>query len=183
MLCLECTKLRAWPTGIPEMSGLRYLYLYCTRMQDQNLAALQHIPHVSPVFDKFSTFVLTSGSWRSLEIWEEAGFHIRFFNVDAFVRGTERFLVECPSQEAEGMYRMLRAACMRQGVACHGCEHLEGYPERTRVARLSNVELCRAPADEDVTEAEEFLSWTDHDPLIRSNNFWPERAAFPEVCR
>ena len=91
MLCLRCMDMRAWPVGIQEASGLQYLSLHCKRMKDQDLADLWHIPHVCLKFDKYSTFLLTRGSWRSLEICGDAGFHIRFSDAKEFVRDTERF--------------------------------------------------------------------------------------------
>ena len=105
------------------MSGLQLLELQCTGLHHQDLAALQRIPHVCLGFTEYTTLLLTSGSWRSLVIRGKAGFNVDFSDVDAFVRGTERFLFKCPSQEAGGLYRILRAACVRQRVACHKCEH------------------------------------------------------------
>ena len=117
-------------------------------MQDQDLAALQRIPHVCLGFAEFSTLLLTRGSWQSLQIRGEAGFSVEFYNAGRIVRSTERFLFECTSQEAGAMYRVLRAACTRQEVACHECEHPQGFsrsPGGVRVASLSNVKLCRNP--------------------------------------
>ena len=128
MLSLICMDLQEWPTGIHEMSGLRYLDLYCTKLDNQDLAALQHIPHVKLGFEEFSTFLLTSRSWQSLEIWGNDGFSVEFHSPDAFVRGTKRFLFECPSQQAGEMFSVLHAACLREDVACHKCEHTRGYP-------------------------------------------------------
>ena len=171
MLHLKRMKMRSWPAGLQSMSGLRYLYLHCTRMRDQDLAALQNIPHVSLEFHKFSTFLWTRGSWQSLEIWgRDRGFSIRFSNIDAFVRGTELFSFVCSSQKAGEMYSDVRAACMRQGVACHECEHTEGYPKKVKVARLRNTKLCRVP---DI--------FSSHDGLIHMDEMWPSRAAYPEL--
>ena len=73
MLQLRCMQLHAWPVDVQEMSGLRYLSLHIERVQDQDLAVLQHIPHVRLVFGKFSTFLLTSESWQSLQVWGMLG--------------------------------------------------------------------------------------------------------------
>ena len=174
MLHLVCMKLRAWPAGIGEMSGLQYLYLACKRMQSQDLAVLQHIPHVSLSVARLNTFLLTSGSWESLQLLGYPGFSINFANADAFVRGTKRFLFLCSSQEAEGMYALLRAACMRQWVACYECAH--SYSNH-QIARFSNLKLCR----EHGTAIPSF----SHERLISysTNDFWPDSAVYPELYR
>ena len=93
------------------MSDLQYFSVYGKlQMQDQDLAALQQIPHVDLHFTEYSTFLLTSGSRQSLQISGKAGFNVGFSNVDASVRGTERFLFECRSQEAGEMYAALQHA-------------------------------------------------------------------------
>lgn len=162
MLHLKCMKMRSWPTGIQDLSGLQYLYFKCKRMRDQDLAALQQIPHVSVEFEEFSTFLLTTGAWQTLEIWGyKQGFSISFSNVDAFVRGTKQFLFACSSQEAGELYRDVRAACMRQGVTSHECESTVGHREKVAVAWLSNVELCSS--------------------LIPKDDIWPSRATYPEL--
>ena len=130
------------------MLGLHYLELQCKSMHDQDLAALQHIPHVSLELFDFSSFLLTSGSWESLQISGYGDFSVNFSNADAFVRGTKRFLFECSSShEAEEMYGLLRAACMRQWVACHECERTDEYPDKIKVAYLINMKLCRGPQE------------------------------------
>ena len=141
MLYLRCVKLKAWPKGVPRMSGLQFLKLHCTRMQDQDLAALQHIPHLCLGFTKFSTFRVTSGSWQSFQISREGGFGISFSNVDEFVRGTGRFSFECTGKGTTEMYRVLHAACMRQGLGYYECEHhkkRQGHPDSIIVASLNN---------------------------------------------
>ena len=173
MLSLVCMKLQAWPTGIQEMSGLRSLNLHCTRMQDQDLAALQQIPHVALRFKEFSTLQLSIGSWQSLQIRGEGGFNVSFFNADIFVRGTDRFLFVCPSQKAGDMCRVLRAACARQGVTCHECEHLQvqkGHPDSVSIARISNVKLCKQPGP---MEYEQLIPLDGH--------MWPHRDLYPEL--
>lgn len=167
MLLLMCMDLQEWPTGIQETSGLQFLDLYCTDLEDQDLAALQHISHVKLAFQEFSTFLLTGGSWQSLQISGEAGFTVNFFTPDAFVRGTERFLFKSPSEQAGDLFDVLRAACMRQGVACHEFEHAPGYPDGIKYARLSNVKLCRGP--------------DNRDSLLELDEYWPSRANFPEL--
>ena len=170
MLQLDCMELRAWPAGIQQMSGLRCLKLSCERMRDQDLAALQHIPHVSLVVEEFSTFLLIRGSWQNLQISGAAGFKVDFSHADAFVRGTKRFLFVCSSQETKGMYDLLRAACMRQRVACHACDCKRG---KSHVARLGNVRVCRT--------AETGVDC--HLQLIRidENGIWPNAAVYPEL--
>ena len=170
MLDLECNELRAWPAGISTMSELHYLQLRCIRLQGQDLATLQHIPHVSLEFSDFTALVLTSGSWHSLRIMGEKGFNVNFSNADAYVRGTKRFLFECPSQNAGEMYKGLRAAYVRQWVACYECEHVTvkyvqtKYVEKPKVAYLSNVKLCKAPQQ---TEAS---TWEAHESLIDTDD-------------
>ena len=176
MLHLVHMKLQAWPAGIAEMPGLRFLELHCTKMQGQDLAALQHIPHVCLGFAEFSTLLLTSGSWQSLQVRGEAGFSVDFYNVGAFVRGTERFLFECASQEAGPMYRVLRAACRRQGVACHECEHPRGSLGGISIASLSDVKLCRKSESVYASEHRRLVHDTD-------DYYWPSKAAYPELYR
>ena len=154
MLYLVDFELQAWPAGLEEMSALQNLELYCTSMQEQDLAALQHIPHVFLQFLEYSTLLLTdvtsSGSLQSLKVSGKVGFNVRFSDIDAFVKGTQ-FIFKSAGQEAESMYRALRAACTRQGVGCYECEHTERdedefyMEEGVRVARLSNMKVCKAP--------------------------------------
>ncbi|CAL5218832.1 g563 [Coccomyxa viridis] len=68
-------------------------------MENQDLAALKRIPHVCLEFTEFSTLLLTSGSWQSLQIKGKAGFSVSFSSVSAFVGGTKRFLFECTGQD------------------------------------------------------------------------------------
>ena len=74
MLYLRCDGLQKWPANIQEMSSLRLLSINFEAMQNQDLAALQHIPHVLLTVKYFSTFLLTGGTWQSLEVRGEAGF-------------------------------------------------------------------------------------------------------------
>ena len=158
MLTLVFWTLQAWPAGLQRLSALRYLELYCMSMQDQDLAALQNIPHVFLEFIEYSTLVFTNAksnrSLQSLRICGVAGFNVTFSDVDAFVKGTQ-FIFKSGSRERKDMYIALRAACTRQGVACYECEHTERdkdevYPkEGIRVARLSNVRVCKAPESAD----------------------------------
>ena len=181
VLHLKCLQLRpgAWPIGIQGMSDLRYLSLSCDgRMQNQDLAALQHIPHVNLRFNEDSTFLLTSRFWESLQISGEAGFDVGFSNVDAFVRDTRQFLFECTSQEVGGMYAALHAACMRQGVACYKCVHAEGYYKQVRVAQFSNMKVCRTPSG-----VQGATPNVDHRCLLDVDGCWPSRAASPELYR
>lgn len=173
MLHLVCMKLRAWPAGLGAMSDLQHLNLHCKRSRDQDLAALQHIPHVVLEVQKFSKILLTSGSWQTLHISGRDGFHVTFQDVNAFVRDTEQFLLVCTSQEARQMYRVLRAACVSQGVACYECEHTGRLPDDDRVARLSNVKLCKAS---EVVETS-----GEHEQLLCVDEHWPSRAAYPEL--
>ncbi len=176
MLHLVYNKLRAWPAGLQEMSGLRYLGIHCKKLQNQDLAALKRIPHVCLEFTEFSTLLLTSGSWQSLQIKGKAGFSVSFSSVSAFVGGTKRFLFECTGQDGGLMYRKLRAACLRQGVACHECQHTQWYSGSPRFATLSNMQLCKAPKC--------LKLWEPHERLIHSDGgYWPSKAAFPELYR
>ncbi len=181
VLYLVCMELQAWPGGIQEMSGLRFLDLYCKKFDDQDLAALQHIPHVHLAFTDLSTLRVSSGSWRSLNIWGQyAAFSIDFSNVDAFVRDTERFHFMCTSQEAAGVYKVLRAACMRQGVACYKCEQSKqslGHPDGIKVVSLSNVKLCLARHGKSCAYHEDLL------PRLPAEEIWPSPAIFPELYR
>ena len=162
--------LQAWPTGVEGLSGLRFLELHFPELKDQDLAALQHIPHVCLEATHYSTFLLTSGSWQSLQIRGEAGFDVDFFSAEAFVKDTERFLFDCTIEEATEMYEELRAACMSQGVACHECEHDEH--DRNTVAYLSNISFCIKGGVGDSHERLIHEAWGD---------IWPDRAAFPEL--
>lgn len=173
LLYLMCMKLRAWPAGIADVSGLQYLELHSTRMKDQDLAALQHIPRVFVYVKKSSSFLLTTGSWQRLEVSGRHGFSLKISNVDAFVRGTKQFQFVNLSHQASGMYGNLRAACMRQGVACHECEHPPRCPgdlDSITVVRLSNVKVCRAPEREFVGH--------DHLTPIWKGRLW---ASYPEL--
>ena len=176
MLYLVCRELQAWPTGIQDMSGLQFLKLQCRKLQGQDLAALKHIPHVSLRFSEFTTLSLSSGCWQSLQIWGSAGFSVSFSNVDKFVRDTERFLLCCSSREVGGMYGVMRAACARQGVACHECRHVRSTavaPHKKSITCLNNVKLCEARG-----------SFSKHEGLMETDDdYWPSRAVYPELYR
>ena len=58
------------------------------------------IPHLKLGFEKFSTFLLTSGSWQSLEISGNAGFSVAFYSLDAFCQRHKAVPCECPNQQA-----------------------------------------------------------------------------------
>ena len=181
MLRLVCPELQAWPRGVPFMSGLQYLEPYCRSVQDQDLAALQRIPHLYLGFAEYSTFRMTSGSWRSFQIRAEGGLSIKFSSVDAFVRGTERFVLECSGgRQAEGLYGLLRAACKRQGVACHECRHLVrrgGDPDKYLVS-INNKEECTAAK----TRSGIVLGGGRiHELIMRRDELWPSRVAYPEL--
>ena len=169
MLCLKCVKLRAWPAGIGETSGLQYLALECRKMQDQDLAALQHIPCVFLAFEKYSSLLLARGSWQRLALCGCAGFTMSFARVDEFVRGTKRFLFDSTVQEAGEMFGVLRAACMRQGSAYYMCEPTDEYAENPKRALFSNVQLCRAPQDDTAYDKYHQV----HEKFIRMDGFWP----------
>ncbi len=175
MLHLASMELQAWPAGLQEMPDLQFLELRCMKMQDQDLASLQHIPFISLEFFGFSTLLLTSGSWQSFQIWGNAGFNVSFSNPDAFVRDTRRFLFDCARQQVGEMYGVLRAACTRQGVACYECEHRQPYLRN--MATLSNVKLCKAP--------ERVTTYSYHEELIeRDGNYggyWPSSSKYPEL--
>ncbi len=178
MLNLVCKKLQAWPAGIQEVSGLQFLKLCCTSLQDQDLAALQHIPHVSLRFYRFSTLRLSSGSWQSLEICGQAGFSVSFSDPDLFVKSTAKFLFVSPSLQAGDVYRVLPAACARQGVACYECEHHlapQDDPRSFRVLRLSNVKLCDPGAP--------VMTSANHEGLIAfdDRHVWPSKDVYPQL--
>ena len=178
MLYLVCRELQAWPTGIQDMSGLQFLKLHCRGLQNQDLAALQHIPIVSLRFSELTPLLLTSGSWQSLQIWGSAGFSVSFSDVDKFVRDTARFLFCCRSQAVGGMFGVLSAACARQGVACHECRHTKRVARPSRyisVTCLNNVKLCTVGGA--FRNHERFIK-TDEDS---DDNYWPSRAAYPEL--
>ena len=181
MLYLACRELQAWPRGVSSMSELQYLELYCYNMKNQDLAALQHIPHLCLGFEEHSTFHLTSGSWRSFQITGDGSLSITFSSVDAFVRGTERFHFECKDcKGTEELYKVLRAACMRQGVGCRECKHLKilRYEPDVLITSLRNVERCTS-------------AWTRygdicgsgriHERIIHTDKLWPSEEAYPEL--
>lgn len=172
MLCLRCMAMKAWPVGIQEASGLQYLSLYCKRMKDQDLAALRHIPHVRLVFEKHSTFLLTRGAWRSLEIRGDAGFDISSSNAEEFVRDTERFLFDSTSQEAGNTYARVHEACLWEGVACHEGSYTIGPPGRMKsMSQCSNVDLWSATKNA-VACKDNSCIW-HHESLIERDAFWP----------
>ena len=181
MLYLSCMDMLAFPAGLWAMSGLQYLALHCKDMQDQDLAALKHIPHVYLGFESFSTFRLTSGSWQSLHLHGPAGFSIHFSNADTFVRYTKRFHYEGISMTAEGMQGVLQEACRRQDVAYYQCVHrltCEGLRTEITMTSLSNVKLCRAPGHEKISMLD-----VQHDNLLHLHDYWPNRAAYPELYK
>jgi len=179
MLFLDCQKMQTWPTEIEYVSGLQWLEFNCKRLLQQDLAVLQCIPHVRVGLKRYSTLLLTDGTWQSIEIKGEKGFEITFSDVDSFVKGTEKFLFICPSKQSARMYNHMHAACRRQGVACHVCEHAE---ERNTddnlisVARLSNTKLCKGLA--------QGLRWwwNRHETLMDMEmGYWPKRSVYPEL--
>ena len=149
MLCLTYMGLQTWHAGIGQVSGLQYLDLHMQSMQEQDLGAFDQIPHVRLTVKRYSTFLLTRGSWRSLHIVASDEIYIKFSDTKAFVRGTERFLLdqEGNSEKARSLFCLLGRTCRRQGVACQKCEHTHkrfGKPDLER-ASLSSVELRKIP--------------------------------------
>ncbi len=177
MLFLDCQKMQTWPTEIEYVSGLQWLELKCKRLLQQDLAVLQCIPHVRVRVTRYSTLLVTSGTWQSIEIRGEKGFDITFSDVDSFVKGTEKFLFICLSKQSARMYNQLHAACRRQGVACHACEHADEkntHKNLISVARLSNMKVCKGSA--------QGLRWWDrHEKLMDTMDFWPKQSVYPEL--
>ena len=178
MLYLSCM-VNAWPAGIQDMSDLQFLALHCISIQDQDLAVLQHIPHVYLDLRWHSRFLLTSGSWQSLQIRGMFGFQVTFSDADHFVRETKQFYFESRDLYSTDVYEVLRAACTRQGVACHQCEHTRAveYSGDKKFISLSNVKLCKT--HEDGTSG----THHDHKKLLHLHGYWPDRGAYPELYR
>ena len=188
MLYLSCMDSRPLPTCLQPMSSLQYLALHCRDMQNQDLAALQHIPHVYLGLESFSTFQLTirSGSWQSFQLHGAAGFSIEFSDADSFVRDTRRFHFEGNDLTAEGLLGVLQEACIRQNVTLHHCVHRltrDGHPSGGKIASLSNVKMCRTRGHDKVDHLSAREIYGQHDKLLHLHGYWPDRAAYPELYR
>ena len=105
-------------------------------------------------------------------------FYITFSDADSFVKGTEKFLFICPSKQSARMCNHVHAACRRQGVACHVCEHADKmnmHDNPISVARVSNMKLCKGPA-------QGLRWWNRHKNLMDMEvDFWPKRSVYPEL--
>ena len=183
MLYLSCLDAQAcqWPAGIHSMSNLQFLALHCARMEHEDLAMLQHIPHVYLDVKWYSSFTLSSGSWQSLQIYGTFGFKVEFSDADFFVRESGQFYFECSklySQCTEETFGVLHAACSRQGLACYHCVHAKAaeYAGDMEIASLSNVKLCK-------TLENETSGIHHHEKLLHLHGYWPDRGAYPELYR
>ncbi len=117
--------LPKWPVGLEQFSQLQYFQMECTTFLGQDLAVLKAIPHISLAVDGMADFSLTDGAWQSFGVHGMGGLKLDITDVDAFVRGTQRFLfISSDNLElSQQLLTLIRAACSRQFESCYQCKH------------------------------------------------------------
>ena len=133
VLTLYDLGVQALPAGLETLSQLQYLDVECADFLEQDLAVLKAIPHVSLFTKGMASLTLTDGTWQSLQVHGTCALSIEFTDVDAFVRGTERFLLSCGVDIPLSLCASIKTVCSRQCKSCYQC--------RSRyTVRLSNCE-------------------------------------------
>ena len=142
VLSLSDMGLQEWPAGVERLSRLQYFSLQCMDFLEQDLAVLKAIPHVRLHPYGMASLTLTDGSWQSLKVHGSNGLCITFTDVDAFVRGTERFLFVSTGDVgiSQPMCASIRQACSRQFKGFFQCRYRYNYPDYPHTVRLSNSE-------------------------------------------
>ena len=144
--------LLSWQDGFECLSRLQYFLFESGSCLTLDLAELQAIPHVELWINGTGSLSLSEGAWQSLEVYGRNGLRIDFSNVDAFVRGTQRFLLMSSGNKAvsQPMCASIREACNRQVKSCYQCEYIWQSTglEDPYTIRLSNCEevMCLEPS-------------------------------------
>ncbi len=175
-----------WPTAIQGFSKLSYLEL---RMKDlflEDLAGLQHIPHVRIVSDGASSdntcvMQLTSGSWQTLEVFFFGHLNLTMSDVNCFVRNTERFTFSLDNTHRAAdpprLFKEILRACQGRKKACHVHAHkatLEGK-EATYVTLSTSKEVAeKFPIIyDDDHEKGPAIGLLGEKTLCQCDDFWP----------
>lgn len=85
--------LQTWRDGFDRLSRLQCFIFECAGSLTLDLAELKAIPHVELYVGGTARLSLTDGAWQNLEVNGRHGLRITFTDADAFVRGTQRFLL------------------------------------------------------------------------------------------
>ena len=130
-----------WPSGIQGFSSLQCLDYFTRKICGQDLADLQHIPHVRLHIDNHvdpdiddhdmaaenvrDQLLLTGGSWQSLVVSFVGGFQLNIRDVDSFVRDTRSFTFISGNRDgaADVLFQEIQDACSRHGKACQVVTH------------------------------------------------------------
>ena len=125
ILRLNTAELVDRPGGLQSFSKLQYLELKAKGNWTQDLAGLQHVPHVKVIADGKYIMPSTGGSWESLEIFVFGKLDASLFGVESFVRDIRSFTLMSESQHeaSQELMRKIQDECLRQGKACHVVQH------------------------------------------------------------
>ncbi len=176
---------KKWPPGIQGFSNLNFFQYRTEKLRTQDLADLQHIPHVKVVSlhrerarrRRKVKLQLTSGSWQSLEVFFFGCLSLTIANVDSFVKGTGIFTFSSEDTHgvATGVFQEIQEACSRHGKACHLSTH-KGAPyggQRTYVTLSTSKHVAmNCPViygkDHEKDPAVDFER-----SLCSSDDYWP----------
>ena len=179
-----------WPLGIQGFSNLRCLDYFTGKVCGQDLADLQHIPHVRVLIydhdvaaeDVQEELQLTGGSWQSLVVSFVGRIQLNIKDVDSFVRDTRSFTFISGNTDgsADMLFQEIQNACSRQGKACHVVTHKgQIQDERLMFVTLStSKEIAdnspRFRSEDQVLKVEGPVFDIEGDrALYHWDNFWP----------
>ena len=179
VLQLRLDRYTEWPPGIWSHPNLQYLKLSTSAgIYGQDLADLQHIPHVKVVLDSGDELLyggeglrLTGGSWHSLEIFDFGELHLTISDVESFVRDTGSFTVmsKITRGDIEPLFKEIQGACRRHGRACHVSTHrARMFSEGVEYVTLSTSKEVAVNSPVFCDDCEETLEYQmgEEDPLF-----------------
>ena len=172
-----------WPLGIQSFSHLQYLELNTEWVHGEDVADLQHVPHVRIIMEYDSDLQVTAGSWKTLEVLAFGELHVSMNDMDSFVRDTRdfTFMSESPHKALDVQMLQTQDACLRQGRVCHVCMHYNKYRGKDGLFLDKRANYVTLSTNKEV--AEDFaVIFKDHrgrpkvsfsKSLADWQNFWP----------
>ena len=175
-----------WPLGIQGFSALNFFEYRIDDLVNQDLANLQHIPHVMVVSqDQYEApgrcelvLYLTGGSWQTLEVFFFGELDLTINDVDSFVRNTRSFTFSSEeARRATSLFRKIQRACKRHGKACYVIDHKAswGSLQVTYVTLSTSKEVAEMfPIihDDDRMKGRGIGFWGER-TICHGQDFWP----------
>ena len=170
--------------GLQPFSKLQYLELDMEGDVVQEIAKLEHIPHVKVTGDCEYKMMLMGGSWESLEIFQFGELEVIFSSVDTFVRGTRGFTFMAESRHGYTIALMeeIQRACLWQGKACHVVQHKDKQCGKRGTPKGWLVDYVILSTSKEMAENFPFVDNNDYGPLASlemgktladREHFWP----------